>query len=553
MAARPVPAQDEDSSSRWYAVETLNEGLGPVPETMDRSTPRSAVAGLLDAVARSDYRAAAHVLNLSRLSPAEQRERGPALARRLAAVIERAVWVDWSLLSGRADAVIENSRGDHPLAGEPRRNISLALLEARGRAYEVRLGRYKPPDGDPVWLFTPQTVSHSTLLYEEYGPHWIEAYIPEALNQPFWGLRLWEWAALPLLIGLLALVLWTARALTRALAGRMTRPTMRRAVAGTGMPLALVASAGILDFVLDRMVSFSGPLRALLTPTLTILAVVGVTLAALRMMDGVLNHVTAHYVGAIDDARGTDDRRFYTMLFAVRRVIIMFMVLLGVSIVLLELNLFASLGLSLLASAGILTVILGIAGQAVLGNILASLQIALAKPVRIGDSVIYEGHWAFVEAIYYTFIRLRTWDERRIIVPVKYFISHPFENWSMKNPRIMRTITLVLDHKADPEELRARFFEFAKDDDLVIEHDRLRAYVLDHGEGGQTIAFYAMAPDPSAGWVVEMRLRERMLAHIREHHPDWWPRERVAGPEGEYEDGEPTRSRRRLPDSAGQV
>ncbi|MGK7759028.1 mechanosensitive ion channel family protein [Marinovum sp. B10] len=173
--------------------------------------------------------------------------------------------------------------------------------------------------------------------------------------------------------------------------------------------------------------------------------------------------------------------------------------------------------------------LLGIAGQAVLGNILASLQIALAKPVRIGDSVEFEGHWAYVESIFYTFMRLRTWDERRIIVPVKYFVSRPFENWSVKDARLMKTVRLWLDHAADAEVLRETFETLAKDLDGVIEPESLACFVTDHNEHGQEITCYVMTPDPSTGWEVEMRLREQLLAFIRANHPDWWPRERVIG------------------------
>lgn len=197
-------------------------------------------------------------------------------------------------------------------------------------------------------------------------------------------------------------------------------------------------------------------------------------------------------------------------------------------------NLFESLGMSLLASAGVRTVLLGIAGQAVLGNILASLQIALAKPMHIGDSVLFEGDWAFVESIYYTFLRLRTWDERRIIVPVKYFVSQPFENWSVKDARIMQKIGIFLDHRADLALLKEVFYDLAKADEGVIEPDQLYAAVTEHTAHGQEMSFYAMCPDPSIGWTTSMRLREKLLNHIRDNHPDWWPQERfLPGDDGE--------------------
>jgi len=171
-------------------------------------------------------------------------------------------------------------------------------------------------------------------------------------------------------------------------------------------------------------------------------------------------------------------------------------------------------------------VILGIAGQSTLGNIVASLQIAIAKPVRIGDSIQYEGDWCIVESIYFTFIRLRTWDERRIIVPVKYFLSYPFKNWSVVNERMLCTIQLVLDPMAEVAVLREKFESIAKVDPNVIEHDQLVTYVTDHSSNGMTVEFFAMAPDPSTARVIEMRMREELMDFVRREHPEWWWRER---------------------------
>ena len=182
-----------------------------------------------------------------------------------------------------------------------------------------------------------------------------------------------------------------------------------------------------------------------------------------------------------------------------------------------------------MASAGILGLVLAFAARKVLGDIMASVQIAFAQTARIGDAIRYDGQWCYVEKIGFTHLRLRTWDERRIIVPVKYFVSRPFENWSVKDARLMKTVRLWLDHAADAEVLRETFETLAKDLDGVIEPESLACFVTDHNEHGQEITCYVMTPDPSTGWEVEMRLREQILAFNRANHPDWWPRERVIG------------------------
>ncbi|MGR3312192.1 mechanosensitive ion channel family protein [Roseovarius indicus] len=521
-----VAGAQEDSQS-WYEAEDLNTGLGAAPDNLDRSTPRAAMRSFIDLTDQERFNWAAHILNLSDLPVGQQAEDGPRLAAMLASVIERRIWVNWSGLSARPDAMVESEAGNNPRAGETRRNIRIELVEVNGQAYEVRLARYKESGQDPVWLFTPQTVEDVPGLFAEFGPRRFERFIPQSLKTRAGPLRAWEWIALPLYLAILGLLLWGTNRFVLMLSKKTSRAFLRQAIDRAAMPLALMVTAFVAQLFLNLAVSFSGPVTNVVRPALVIIMVSGFGIAALRVVDAILDRITLRVVGDIDDTRSLEKRELYTSIFALRRIIVLFMVGFAIVYVLLRLNLFESIGMTLLASAGVLTVLLGIAGQAVLGNILASLQIALAKPVRIGDSILFEDNWAYVESIYYTFIRLRTWDERRIVVPVRYFVSKPFENWSVRDARIYSTIKLILDHSADIGELREKFIELAKAKDGVIDHDKLCAYVSGQTSNGQEMSFYVMSPDPSTGWETEMQLREDLLNYIRENHPDWWPRERV--------------------------
>lgn len=523
-------AAQEDPQS-WYLQETINEGLAERPEELKLATPRSTLRTFVELADKRRFETAAHVLNLKDLVPEEQQARGAAIARQLHEVLDRRVWIDWSALPSRPDAKVEDGSGRNPQAGQVRRDLEIKLLEVNGRAYEIRIGRYKAgEDADPVWLFTPQTVEDVAPLHAAFGPRAFERFIPWQLQQKFGGLRQWEWIALPVLIGLVLLLGWIVNRAVSWLAGRVTHGFFNHALDRAGIPLALFAMAMAAQVVLDLVVSFSGPVTSVVQPILVLVMACAIGIALLRSVDTILDRVTRRFVGEIDDTRGLEKRELYTSIYALRRVIVLVMVGFAAFYVLSRLNLFESFGITLLASAGVLTVLLGIAGQAVLGNILASLQIALAKPVRIGDSVLFEGEWAYVETIFYTYLRLRTWDERRIVVPVTYFVTRPFENWSVTDARIMKTIKLSLDHAADIEVLRDKFRELAEADEGVIEPDQLSAYVTAHSEDGQDMTFYAMTPDPSTGWQTEMRLREGLLRFIQSEHPDWWPHERVADP-----------------------
>lgn len=516
---------DESENERWFAIDSLNAGLGEVPEEAKRMSPREAIRSFLTFTESGDYASAAHLLNLNGIDSSEQQARGAELARQLAEVLKRGEWLNASNLPARQDAAIEDTSGQNPLAGAPRRNIELAALKVEGQAYDVRIGRYRINEEDPVWLVMPESVSSIPALYEEYGPSMLESYIPERLKASFGILKIWEWLAIPVFL----IAIGTVGMVTYYVVGLVARilPSGVSTIFADqiGVPMAMIVMSLVTQMLLDYVVSFS----AIVTTTFRVLLISimawGAGTIALRLIDTIMLRMTRRLVGEIDDTKPKDKRRLLTSLYALRRVIILITVI-GVSVYVLgQIQLFESLGLSLLASASVLAVLVGIAGQAVLGNILSSFQLSLAKPIRIGDLVIFEGQWCYVEGIFYTFIRLRSWDERRVIVPVTYFTSKPFENLSVKSTKMYRFLELTLHLSADISQVREMFLAYAQEEDNVIEHHKLLCYVTKQTAYAQTVTCYLMTSDPMAGWTAEMNIREKMLAFIRDNHPEWWPRE----------------------------
>ncbi|QOR37640.1 mechanosensitive ion channel [Billgrantia diversa] len=519
--------EGESEEKQWFSVDSLNEGLGEVPEEVKRQTPRESIRSFLELAEQKEFSAAAHVLNLSDLDRSERQERGAQLARQLETVFRRGEQVDASNLSGREDAAIEDPTGQHPLTGEPRRNLELASLKVDGQTYEIRLARYRVEDEEPVWLITPDSVSYIPLLYEEYGPSLLEEYIPDRFNSPLGVLQIWEWIAIPLFLIVIGLVGWGVHGLVALLAHWFPNGAPSIFAGRIRWPTALLVMSFVAQLLLDYVVSFTAMATSFIRVSLIILVAWSVGTIALRLVDTILLKVTRRIVGEIDDTKPKDERKLLTTLYALRRGIILIMVTAVSVYVLSQIQLFETLGLSLLASASVLAVLVGIAGQAVLSNILSSFQLSLAKPIRIGDLVMFEGQWCYVEGIFYTFIRLRSWDERRLIVPVTYFVSKPFENLSVKSAKMYRTLELVVHLSADTQVIREKFLEYAKEEDNVVEHHKLSCYVTGQTEHAQTISCYLMASDPFAGWIAEMNIREKLLAFIRDNHPDWWPREVV--------------------------
>lgn len=541
-------AQDASGESRWFSVDSVNAGLGPPPEEVDRKTPRDAVRSFLALSEEKNYSAAAHHLDLRDLSPAQQAERGAEIARQLAAVLQRGEWINLSALSSRRDAMVEATSGQSPRAGQARRNLRLATLGLDGQSYEVRIARYRVEEQDPVWLIVPETITAIPALYEKYGPSWLEDHIPERFQGAVGVLKLWEWFAIPIFLAITGSVGWFIHALMGLLASRLPAGLTSVFAQMIRLPMAFIAMALLAQWLLDYVVSFSGMITAIFRGLLVVIMAWGVGLIAVRLVDTLLIRMTRRLVGEIDDSRSRDERKLLTTLFALRRAVILMTVMVVAIYVIAQVSLFETLGVTLLASASVVTVLVGVAGQAVLGNILASFQISLTKSIRIGDLVVFEGQWSYVEAIFYTFIRLRTWDERRLVVPVKYFVSKPYENLSSKHAKLYRTIVLTLHLSADVATLREKFKEFAMAEEGVIDHHKLACFVTGQHQATQEISFYLMGPEAMSAWEAEAKVREKLMAFIRDQHPEWWPRDVVVLSEHDIARGDiPAKRRLRRP------
>jgi small-conductance mechanosensitive channel len=520
--------QAQSESESWFEVETVNDGMGAVPDGVERETPRDTVDSFLSLTRAGAYSDAAHTLNLNGLDAGDRRGEGARLARMLAEVIERRVIINWSDIPGRPDALNASLPENHPFAGKQRRSLKLAELPTESRPVSIRLDRLKPANGNAIWLFSRQTVKDIPRLHAQFGPGWFERQLPHAMTREIVpNVRFWELIVFPLLL-LMAVGLYIL--LNKAIGSASRRASVgwvNRASEKTRAPLAIGITALAVQYAAQTLFTFSSLITTVLSPLLAAIIIFSITFAVLKAIDATLEVVTDRYVGEIDSKHESERRHLYTNIYALRRFVLLAAFTIGFLLLVLNLNLFDNIGLSLLASAGVATVILGIAGQTVLGNILASLQIAIAKPIRIGDAVLYDDRWAHVESIYYTYITLRCWDERRLIVPVKHFISQPFENWTIVDAKSTRTFDMELDLTAEPAVLREVFEDIARNDEDVMAGEMLMVAEHEYHQSTQTVRFYATADNPTDAWLMHVRLSEEMGNWVRENRPEWWPRLRL--------------------------
>ncbi|EPD95696.1 MULTISPECIES: mechanosensitive ion channel family protein [Streptomyces] len=259
---------------------------------------------------------------------------------------------------------------------------------------------------------------------------------------------------------------------------------------------------------------------------LTIILVLASAWLILRLVAAITETIATRYAGATHDpARG---RRVRTQLTLIRRLITAVVTVIAVAAVLLQFPGMKTFGTSMLASAGVLGIVAGIAAQSTLGNLFAGLSIAFGDMVRIGDEVVVEGEMGTVEEITVSYLVILTWDERRITMPVSYFTSKPFENWSRGGSQMTGTVYLQLDHSAPIAELRAKTEELVRASD---EWDgRSWSLVVTDSTPSTIEVRVAMTARSSDDlWTLRCSVRENLLTWLRETHPEALPGIRLTG------------------------
>ncbi|PYC69147.1 mechanosensitive ion channel protein [Streptomyces tateyamensis] len=186
-------------------------------------------------------------------------------------------------------------------------------------------------------------------------------------------------------------------------------------------------------------------------------------------------------------------------------------------------------GTSLLASAGLVGVLAGVAAQSTLANLVAGVQMAFGDLARIGDVVVVAGEWGTVEEITLTCVVIATWDQRRLIMPMSYFVSRPFENWSRRSKRITGTALLHLDHRAPVAQLREEFEAYLAKNELW-DGEGSALQVVDTTPSTIVVRALATAADGADAFELRCQLREHLIGYLCENHPDALPRVTVADP-----------------------
>lgn len=513
-------AQQEDESGynqAYYLTRSLNAGLAPLQPPPNLFTPQASLENFMLSARLGDFDRAARSLNLDLIPEDRRSVRAADLARKLFYLINQQLWIDWDTIPDRADGQRDRATSKNdPLAGQPRRSIEIGSMTLHGRDAAVRLQRVKGGEDEPVWVFSPQSVENIDPLYAQYGPGFLEQHLPAWSKERVWvSVPLWEWLALPVFFVVAAACGWIIQRVIALAARRTDGDWLPRLVRSARLPAALFFGLLVVYILTFSALTLTGPIHRIVSPLLIVLMIAAVTWAGMRAIKFTSEYVTDVYILG-DRDRGIDAGVLLTNISIARRVLILIALLAGAGIALSQIGAWTSLGVSLLASAGVATILIGVAARSVLGNILAGVQIAISKPVTIGDSILFEGNWGWVEDITYTYLSVRTWDQRRLVVPLNYFLSHPVENWSMADPAMIKPIYLYADYRIDVDKVRKAFAEMLEKDE---DWDRASEPTVQvTGANEETVELRALcsAEDPSTAWTLHCRLREKLVAFVRD-------------------------------------
>ncbi len=219
-------------------------------------------------------------------------------------------------------------------------------------------------------------------------------------------------------------------------------------------------------------------------------------------------------------------RKHFTQVHVLLRTVDVLVVIITIGAMLMTFEPVRQYGVSLFASAGVAGIIAGFAARPVLSNLFAGVQLAMTQPIRIDDAIIVENEWGSVEEITSTYVVVKLWDWRRMIVPLSYFIEKPFQNWTRDSSALIGSANIYVDYRAPVDVIRRKL------DDIVKESQNWNRQVVtlqvtDAKE--QTLELRCLASANSAGQAFNLRceIREKLIEFLQKEHPEALPRQRA--------------------------
>ncbi len=254
---------------------------------------------------------------------------------------------------------------------------------------------------------------------------------------------------------------------------------------------------------------------------LGVIATIGWAIIILTELAG--NIIFARY--SMDAPDNLAARRIRTQTQVLQRIATLSVSIVTASIMLMTFPAVRHLGVSLLASAGLAGLIVGMAARSTLSSLIAGIQVALTQPIRIEDAVVLEGEWGWIEEINTTYVVVRLWDLRRLVVPLSYFIEKPFQNWTRTTADLLATAMIYVDYSTPVQELREELHRILQSTELWDKRT-WALQVTDATERTMQIRALMSASSGPAAFDLRCYVRENLVQFLRTKYPLSLPRQR---------------------------
>ncbi|MDA8301684.1 MAG: mechanosensitive ion channel [Actinomycetota bacterium] len=299
-------------------------------------------------------------------------------------------------------------------------------------------------------------------------------------------------------------------------------PTARSVVRHLHRPAYFAALLIALE-VASVSLPLKGALSTVLAHVLGAGILIGVCWLALELTYVLSDVVLARY--PLTTENNLRARRVQTQFEMLRRVTLVVVSVVGLALFLLSFKAVRAVGAGLLASAGLVALLAGIAVQPLASNLVAGIQIAVTQPIRTDDVVVISGHWGRIEEIHLTYVVVQVWDLRRLVLPISFFTSQPFENWTRSTADILGWVLIEVDYSAPVQAIRDEFNEIV----AASTNWDGKVALLQVTNLGLTMQLRALmsSPDSSRSWDLQCEVREKLIAFLQQHYPSALPRLRT--------------------------
>jgi small-conductance mechanosensitive channel len=331
----------------------------------------------------------------------------------------------------------------------------------------------------------------------------------------------WIWSA-GILVGAVVLAL-VVRAVFLAILGHFIKPK-------SALGASLLRHGRKLSLWILPLLAVVGALPAAPLPPNVLHPVrhaIGLGLiASIAWLAILISDVTAETIAARYQVGMTDSllvRKIQTQIRVLHRVVVVVIIIVALAVMLMTFPEIRQIGTSLLASAGLAGLIVGVAMRPTLSSLIAGIQIALTQPIRIGDSVVVENEWGWIEDIGSMYVVVRIWDNRRLVLPLSYFTDHPFQNWTHTSPELLGTVFLWVDYTTPVDELREELSRILKSTEKW-KGDVCGLQVTDATDHAMQIRALMDARDASLAWDLRCYVREKLIQFLRERYSHCLPR-----------------------------